>query len=63
MIKNYFTEDGHYWNNEEMTQFARFKIEELIDQNYSNDEIIGYDDSDLWKKVTQQLLNALKRNI
>ncbi|HUM89302.1 MAG TPA: hypothetical protein PKV50_07220 [Prolixibacteraceae bacterium] len=63
MGTNYFTEDGHCWNSEEMTQFARFKVEELIDQNYSNDEIIGYDDSDLWKKVTQLLLIALKRYI
>jgi hypothetical protein len=63
MDRNYFTEDGHYWNIEEMMQFARFKVKELIDQNYSNEEIIGYDDCDLWKKVAQQLLKALKRNI
>jgi hypothetical protein len=60
MTDNYFTEEGFCWDIEEVAQFARFKVKELLDQHYSDDEIIGYDESDSWKKVTQLLLNAIK---
>lgn len=60
---NYFTEDGHYWNREELTQFAQFKINEMLDQDYTYDEIIGFDDSDLWKKTAHQIIVSFKRNL
>lgn len=62
MKEEYFTEDGFYWNNEEVTQFARFKIKELIDLHYFDDEIIEYIDNDTWKKVAKKLIKELKRN-
>jgi hypothetical protein len=56
MTENYLTEEGCCWDIEELAQFAQFKVKELLDQHYSDDKIIDYDDSDLWKYVAQDVI-------
>ncbi len=63
METNYCTEDGHFWDIEDLTQYALFKVKEMLELNYSNDEIIGFNDNKMWKKIANQIITALIQDI
>ena len=58
MRTNYRTEDGHYWDIDELTQFIRFKVQELRNQNKTNDEIIEFDDNQMWQELARIIIIA-----
>lgn len=61
MDTNYYTEDGHYMDIEDLIQFVRFKVQELRDQNKPNDdEIIEFDDNQKWQELANIIIESNK---
>ena len=58
MNTNYYTEDGHYWNIEELTQCIMLMIPYLREQSHSDIEIIEFEDNEMWQKITRTIINA-----
>jgi L-rhamnose mutarotase len=58
MGTNYITEDGYYFSLEDLTQFALFKVQELRNQNKTNDEIIEFDDNQLWQEIVKNIITS-----
>jgi hypothetical protein len=48
MGKNYFTEEGKELNQEEFEFYATWQMNELKKKGYSNDEILRFDDCEIW---------------
>ncbi len=44
----YILEDGHIFDNSDIFQLFSWKINELRNEGYSEDEILHFDDSILW---------------
>lgn len=59
MEENYRTESGYHFSLEDMFDFVKFKVPELINSGLTINEIIRYDDSQAWKnEVNRYLKNA-----
>lgn len=56
MDRTYISEDGHYFSNEEFFSYAIWKIQDLKDQHFNEDEIINFDDSEMWCGFTKKFL-------
>lgn len=57
---DYYTEEGHYMDNDDLISYIEWKIVELINIGYTNKEIIEFDDNKTWIKLTSLLLFAKK---
>jgi hypothetical protein len=62
METDYYTDDGHYMDIEELTQRIRFKIIELKEQNHSDDEIIEFEENEAWHKIARNIIDASKEH-
>jgi hypothetical protein len=51
----YITEDGFYFDLDDFTDFARWKIQDLQDQSWSNDDILNFDNSTLWHDFVEKM--------
>lgn len=56
MILEYITEDGHELDQEDFESYATWQIKELKKKSYSNDEILHFDDQEIWYKFTSKRL-------
>jgi hypothetical protein len=63
MNTNYFTDDGHYWNIEDLTQHIIFMLPYLREQNYSDTEIIRFDNNEMWQKIARHIISASNKEI
>ena len=63
MGKEYKTEDGHIFTKEDFDVYAIWKIQDLKSQGYLKDEVILFDDNDLWQEFIKQQLGKDERNI
>jgi len=50
MRRRFFTEDGHELNQEEFEFYATWQMNELKKKGYSNEEILHYDDIEIWRE-------------
>lgn len=59
MEKNYCTESGYHFSLEDVIDFVKFKVTELINNGLTTNEIIHFDDSQVWKnEVIRYLINV-----
>jgi len=58
MNTNYYTEDGHYWSIEDLTQQIVVMIPYLRSLNYTDNEIIEFDDNEMWQKIARRIITA-----
>ena len=52
----YISEDGHCFSNEEFYSYVIWKMQDLKEQHFSQEEIINFDDSKMWNYRTNKLL-------
>lgn len=57
---NYITEDGHLFDIEDFEAYAIYKVDILIKEGYSDNDIISYDDFLNWKVFVSKLLKRIK---
>lgn len=57
MDLDYFTEDGHHFSKEDYEEFVLWKIKELKEQGYEEEEIICFDDNRNWRKLANNKFN------
>lgn len=50
MSKGFFTEEGKELNQEEFEFYAIWQMNELKKKGYSNDEILHFDDCEIWRE-------------
>lgn len=62
MDREYFSEDGHYFSHEEFSSYAMWKLQNLKDQHFSEDEIINFDSSEMWCDFIKKLLKKKYSN-
>lgn len=53
----YILEDGHVFSYEETLAYITWKIQNLKTQQYSSEEIINFDDSEIWLYYVKKLIN------
>lgn len=63
MKTNYHTDGGHYWSIEDLTQRIVFIIPDLRRQNYSDNEIVEFEDNEMWQKITRNIITASNKGI
>ncbi len=56
MDLDYFTEDGHYFSEEDMRAYVIWQIKELKEQNYNDEDIVCFDDNRWWEKLATRFL-------
>ena len=61
MKEDYFMEDGHYMNEEERIAAHVWSIVELINENFSNEDIFMYKNSREWESLVEKILRRYKR--
>ncbi len=44
----YITDEGHEMNIDDYIQYVKFKVSDLISEDYSDDEVIGFDANNYW---------------
>jgi hypothetical protein len=49
----YISEDGHEYEIEDFIIYAIWKIQDLKDQNYTEEEILCFDDSIIWHEFVK----------
>ena len=62
MEKNYCTESGYHFSLEDVIDFVKFKVPELINNGLTINEIIQYDDSQSWKNEVNRYLRKVNKN-
>ncbi|MCU7694496.1 hypothetical protein ACFSPU_07520 [Haoranjiania flava] len=50
------TDDGYYFDWDDLVQYADFKVKELLSQSYTFNEIINFIDDEDWRIITKTLL-------
>lgn len=55
MNPGYFTEDIHNMDIEDLTQLVKFQVAELRKQNFSDAEIVEFDENETWRKVARTI--------
>ena len=63
MKTNYHTDGGQYWSIEDLTQRIVFVIADLRKQNYSDIEIIEFEDNEMWQEMTSNIIMASNKEI
>lgn len=56
MRRRFFTEDGHEWNQEEFEFYAIWQMNELKKKGYSDDEILHFDDHEIWREFVSRYI-------
>jgi hypothetical protein len=60
---SYKIDEGHVFEEEDAFDYVKFKINELKNEQWSNIEIIDFEDCEQWKKLVVKILNTSKNNI
>ncbi len=55
MNTEYTTEEGYYFSDEDGRCWAKWKIQELREKNFTNEEILKFDDSESWRNSINEL--------
>ncbi len=48
MGTEYFTEDGHVFEDDDLILYIKIKIVDLRSKGYSDQKILYFDDNDMW---------------
>lgn len=59
MNTNFYTEDGNYLDFEDLTSLVKFMVSDLLEQNYSDNEITKFDDNEIWQRIAKNVIIAL----
>lgn len=63
MKTDYHSDGGHCWSIEDLTQRIVFLIPDLRSQNYSDIEIIEFEDNIIWQKTASNIITVLNKKI
>ncbi len=63
MKTNYHTDSGHYLSIEDSTQYILFIIPNLRRQNYSDIEIIEFEDNEMLQTIANNIITTPNKGI
>jgi hypothetical protein len=53
---NYFTDEGHYMDFDDLVTYFRWKIYDLSSEGHSNEFITNYLNNEIWQSLAEQIL-------
>ncbi len=56
---NYFTDEGHYMDYDDLVTYFRWKIYDLLNEGHSNEYIANYLNNDIWQSLSEQILISI----
>jgi len=56
MDNDFFTDDGHLMDIDNLTQYAKSKMKELLNEGYCNNDIIHFYDNNEWQRIIKLLI-------
>ncbi len=62
MVTVYYSEDGHEFKIDDFVTYAVWKIQDLKNQGYLDEDILNFDDCAMWKQFTKKMNNKFTQD-